>query len=178
MPDGLFELGKCLECDVEMRLQVRAHLELHLVDLPESELTLTGNKPRLVGVSVIADDLGSNHKCRDEEAVPRGTACGDEPLLQSPQEVESGKGDGGCESGAMEGVCDEMGEVRSVRQRGWRLLIRAMESVVDVTRTNLGDVPMAVEGVGLRERVRKGTRVRREGGRTFRPDLHGGGWGV
>ena len=53
-----------------------------------------------------------------------------------------------------------------------------MESVVDVTRTNLGDVPMAVEGVGLRERVRKGTRARREGGRTFRPDLDGGGWGV
>ena len=151
MPDGLFELGECLGCDVELPLQVRAHLELHLVDLPESEHTLTGDTPRFVGVSVIADDLGSNHKCRDEEVVPGGAARGNEPLLQSPREVESGKGDGGCESGAMEGVCDEMGEVGSVGRRGLWLLIRAMESVVDVTRTNLCDVAMAVEGVGLRE---------------------------
>ena len=40
MPDGLFELGECLGCDVELPLQVRAHLALHLVDLPESEHTL------------------------------------------------------------------------------------------------------------------------------------------
>ena len=94
--------------------------------------------------------------------MPGGTARGDEPLLQSPQEVESGKCDRGCESGAMEGVCDEMGEVGSVGRQGLWLLIRGMESVVDVTRTNLGGVPTAVEGVRLRERVRKGTGARRE----------------
>ena len=75
------------------------------------------------------------------EAVPGGTACGDEPLLQSLQEVESGKGERGCEFGAMEGVRDETGEVGSVGRRGLWLLIRATESVVDVMKTNLGGVP-------------------------------------
>ena len=51
----------------------------------------------------------------------------------------------------MEGVCDETGEVGSMGRRGLWLLIRATESVVDVTRINLGGVPMAAEGVRLRE---------------------------
>ena len=41
LPDSPFEFDECLECDVELLLQVRAHLAFHLGDLPESEHTLT-----------------------------------------------------------------------------------------------------------------------------------------
>ena len=39
--------------------------------------------PRLVGVSIIADDLGSNHEGGYEQAVSGGTARDGEPCLQS-----------------------------------------------------------------------------------------------
>jgi len=39
-------------------LQIRAHFALHLVDFPEREHALTDDTPRLVRVSVVADDLG------------------------------------------------------------------------------------------------------------------------
>jgi hypothetical protein len=53
--------------DVELPFQVGAHLMLHLVDLLKGKHILTNDTPGLVGISVITDDLGSNHEGRDEE---------------------------------------------------------------------------------------------------------------
>jgi hypothetical protein len=116
-----------------------------LVDLSESKHTLTNDTPGLVGVGVIADDLGSNHKSRDEEAVPGGTARGDEPGLQSLQKVECSKGHGGRKSGTVEGVCDEMREVWAglAGRRGLRL-VGTVEKGVYVTRAHLCGLFMAV----------------------------------
>ena len=86
------ELLESAGLDVELPFQIGTHLALHLVNLPKGEHTLTDDTPGFVGICVIADDLGSNHKRGDEEAVPGGTACGDEPGLQSLQKIESGKG--------------------------------------------------------------------------------------
>ena len=97
--------------NVKLPLQVRAHLALHLVNLPEGKHSLTDDTPGLVGVGVITDDLGSNHEGGDEQAVAGGTASGDEPRLQSLEEVECSKGHRGCESRAMECVGDETREV-------------------------------------------------------------------
>ena len=67
----------------------------------------------IVGIGVIADDLGSDHEHEYEETVPRGTASGDKPRLQSLQKVESGKGHRGRRPRAMvcigNGVCEGRG---------------------------------------------------------------------
>ena len=70
--------------------------------------------------------------------VPGRTARGDGPLLQSPQEVYNRKGDRGRESGVMEGVCDEMGEIRSVGFRGWTLVGRENTSCRSRADDDLG----------------------------------------
>jgi len=78
----------------------------------KGKYTLTNDTPGLVGVSIIADDLGSNHEYRDEKAVVGGTASGDKPRLESLQQVERSKSHGGRESRAMESIGDEVGEGR------------------------------------------------------------------
>lgn len=51
---------------VQVPLQVSTHLPLHLVHLLERKHLLGDNTPTLVRVSVIADDLASDHERRDE----------------------------------------------------------------------------------------------------------------
>ena len=48
--------------DVELPLQVGAHLPFHLIDLPERKHALSNDTPRLVGTSAIIDDLRGEHK--------------------------------------------------------------------------------------------------------------------
>ena len=145
-PDHRLKLLKCSGLYVELPLQVGAHLALHLVDLPERKHSLTDDAPRFVGVCVIADDLGSNHKGRDEQAVPGGTARGDEPCLQSLQQVESSKGHRGREPGTMEGVSNEMREIQGSSAGGRRQrLVGAMEEGVYVAGTHPSGLLMAVE---------------------------------
>jgi hypothetical protein len=105
-----FEFLECTRLDIQLPLKVGTHLLFHLVDILERKHTLADNTPGLVGICVIADDLGGDHECGDEEAVPRRAASSNEPSLQSLQKVDSGKGHGGCESRAMEGVGDELCE--------------------------------------------------------------------
>jgi hypothetical protein len=59
-----------LRLDVEA-LEVVTHLALHLVDLVKVGDTLADNAPGLIGVGVVADDLGGNHEHRDIESVAR-----------------------------------------------------------------------------------------------------------
>jgi hypothetical protein len=47
--------------------KVRTHFPLHLVNLSKREHALASDAPGLVGVCIIANDLGSNHECRDGE---------------------------------------------------------------------------------------------------------------
>jgi hypothetical protein len=70
LADHGLELLESTGFDVELPFQVGAHLTLHLVDFPKSKHTLTDDTPGFVGVSVIADDLGSNHEGRYKEAMP------------------------------------------------------------------------------------------------------------
>ena len=52
------------QVDVELPLQIRTHLTLNLINLPEHEHPLANNAPGLVWVSVITDDLQGKHECR------------------------------------------------------------------------------------------------------------------
>lgn len=49
--DSSLKVAQRRRIDVELPLQVGAHLPLHLVDLPKREHTLTDSAPRLVRVS-------------------------------------------------------------------------------------------------------------------------------
>ena len=135
-----FELLGCARLDIQLPLKVGTHIPFHLVDLPKRKHTLADNTPGHVGIWVIADDLGGDHKCRGEKVVPGGAASGNGPSLESLQKVESGKGPRGREFRAMEGVGDEVCEHwgrRVGRRRGW--LVGTMEEVVDVVSIHLHD---------------------------------------
>jgi hypothetical protein len=89
-------LGESLELrglDMEEPLEVQAHLTLHLIYLIESAEVLSDDTPRLVGVGVVADDLGGDHEGRNEETVTAGTSSGAKSLLQSCEEEESSEND-------------------------------------------------------------------------------------
>ena len=75
-----------------------------------------------------------------------GTACGDEPGLQSLQQVESGKGHRRREPGA---IGDELSEGwwSSVCRRRW-WLVGAMEQVVDVSSTRCHAMASRMPGQG------------------------------
>ena len=82
-----FQIGThlVLQIGTHLALQIGTHLALHMVDLSKGERALSDDTPGFVGICVIADDPGRDHKRGDEEAVRGGTACGDEPGLQSLQ---------------------------------------------------------------------------------------------
>ena len=48
--------------NIELPLHIGAHHLFHLLDLPECEHAW----PRLVGISIIADDLGREHESRNK----------------------------------------------------------------------------------------------------------------
>jgi hypothetical protein len=147
-PNHGLELLECAGLDIELPLKVGTHLALHLVDLPKGKHTLTNNTPGLVGIGVIAYDLGSNHECRDEKAVSGGPASGDESRLESLQQIESSKGHGGRKPRAMECVGDEVRERRGGGGRGgWGWLVGTMEEVVHVARAHLCGLFMTEVGV-------------------------------
>ena len=104
--------------DVEDPFEVAAHLALHLVYLLERVEILADDAPRLVGVGVVADNLGGNHKSRDEEAVARGATGGGEALFEAGQEEQCSEYDGLGEASAVDSVGDKVGEGRAGRL--WR----------------------------------------------------------
>ena len=64
--DHLFKIPQRYRIHIQLPLQVLAHLPLHLVDLAQLKHTLRDDTPRLIRVSVVADDLGREHERRDE----------------------------------------------------------------------------------------------------------------
>jgi len=52
--------------DVELPLQVGAHLSFHLIDLAERKHALSNDAPRLVGICIVTYDLGGEHKRRNK----------------------------------------------------------------------------------------------------------------
>ena len=69
LPNHGLELPEHAGLGVELPFEVGAHLVFHLVNLPKGKHSLANDTPEFVGVSVIADVLGSNRECRDEKAV-------------------------------------------------------------------------------------------------------------
>lgn len=74
------------------------------------------SKPTVLLMLDAIIDIEVKRRC----PLSRGTASTDELLLQYPQEVESSESHKGGESGAIEGVCDEMEEVgaQGIRKGG------------------------------------------------------------
>lgn len=50
-------------------LEVGAHLSLHLIYLLERVEALADDAPGLVRVGIVADHLGGDHECGNEETV-------------------------------------------------------------------------------------------------------------
>jgi hypothetical protein len=65
------KVEKLIALDIEVPLEVSAHLSFHLVDLLEAKHLLCDDAPRIVRVRFIANDLRRDHEGRDEESVPR-----------------------------------------------------------------------------------------------------------
>jgi len=58
----MLKIAQRQEVSVELPLRVGAHLLFHLVGLPECKHALANDTPRLVQISVIADDLGGEYE--------------------------------------------------------------------------------------------------------------------
>jgi hypothetical protein len=68
--DAIGESGKFGSLDVKHPFEIRVHLALHLVNLLEGVELLSNDIPRLVGVSVVINDLGCDYECTDERRWP------------------------------------------------------------------------------------------------------------
>ena len=69
LTDHVLELLESTRLDVELPVEVLAHLALHLVDPPKLEHALADYQPGLVRIGIVADHLGGDHEHRDEETV-------------------------------------------------------------------------------------------------------------
>ena len=69
LADHVLELLEGTRLNVQLPVEILAHLVLHLVDLPELKHALAGDRPGLVRVGVIADHFGRDHERRNKEAV-------------------------------------------------------------------------------------------------------------
>jgi hypothetical protein len=67
------KLDNLVALDIDVPLEVGAHLPLHLVDLLEAKHLLCNYAPRMVRVCVIADDLRRDHESREEQSVATRT---------------------------------------------------------------------------------------------------------
>jgi hypothetical protein len=110
--ESAFKFAEMIRLDVELPVQVGAHLAFHLVDLTESEHALADDAPRLVAVSVVTDHLAGDHERRQEQTMTGRSAGGREALFEALKEVEGGEGNRLWQTGAVEGVSDENCEIR------------------------------------------------------------------
>ena len=88
LADHVLELLESTRLNVQLPIEILAHLALHLVDLAEGKHALADDAPGLVGVGVVADDLACDHEGGNEEAVARGALGGGEVGLEALEEVE------------------------------------------------------------------------------------------
>jgi len=96
----------------------------------------------------------SNHKCRDEKAVARGTAGGDKLHLESLQQVENGRCRGGRKPRAME--CWHRRRSGRAKGREWMKTMAEADrdngEVVHIASTRLRGLLMAMVWVLRKER--------------------------
>ena len=69
LADHVLELLEGTRLNVQLPVEILAHLALHLVDLPELKHALADDRPGLVRVGVVADHFGRDHERRNEEVV-------------------------------------------------------------------------------------------------------------
>jgi hypothetical protein len=67
----VLEFHNLIAQDIEVPLEVGAHLPLHLIDLLAGKHMLCDYGPRTGRVGVIADDLRGDNEGRKEESVAR-----------------------------------------------------------------------------------------------------------
>jgi len=60
------KVAQCRGINVQLPLQVTTHLTYHLINL-QGEHTLANDAPRLVGICIVADNLGGDHECGDKD---------------------------------------------------------------------------------------------------------------
>jgi hypothetical protein len=115
---------------------------------------LAYNTPRLIGVSVVADDLGCYHEGGDEEPVPGRPSSGGKTPFESGEEEEGAECDRRAEASAMKGVGDECreswgGSGRRSTIGWWWGNVGTREQGGNKPGTHLGGLFMAVVAVGL-----------------------------
>ena len=99
-------------------MHISTHLPLHLVDLWEGEHAVADDRPRLVRVYVVADDLRREHERSYEQTMARGASRRRKSDFEALQDVECGECNARMEPGAIESVGDKVCERRG--QRGER----------------------------------------------------------
>lgn len=87
-PHLRFEPLQILPRHVQLPLEVPTHLAFHLINFPEREHALANDGPGLVGVGVVADDLGGEHEGGKEEAMARRAAGVREAGFEAVEEGE------------------------------------------------------------------------------------------
>ena len=92
------------EPEQSFRTQERKRIKKREKQYGGVEHTLANNAPRLVGIGVVANDLGGDHKRGDEKAVTRRALCGGEASLEALKEIQRGKGNGNVKARTMERV--------------------------------------------------------------------------
>ena len=81
-----------------------------MIDLPESKHALIDDRPQLVGVGIITNDLGGKHESGYKQSMARGAASSRKLGFQALQQVKGGECHRGMEMGAVKSVCNKHGE--------------------------------------------------------------------
>lgn len=83
---------------LELPLEVRAHLALHLVGLAQREEVLADDGPGLIRVRVVTDDLTRNHEGGEEVVAAAAPVGRGEAHLEAVEQNERGVVDGGAQA--------------------------------------------------------------------------------
>ena len=140
---------KCLEgagLDVKLLVEILTHLVLHLVDLPQLDHALTDYQPGLVWVGIIADHLGGDHECADEETMARWAASSRKSGLEPLQEDEGSKCYRRVEFCPVQGVSNKIQELHVWTRWSGRVL-GTCKQMRDGPSTEAGCVLMAIVGI-------------------------------
>ena len=129
--------------DVKLLVEILAHLVLHLVDLPQLDHALTNYQPGLVWVGIVTDHLGGDHERADEEMMAQWAASSRKSGLEPLQEDEGSKCYRRVEFRPVQGVSNEIRELRVWTRWGGRVL-GTRKQMRDGLSTEAGRVLVAV----------------------------------
>ena len=140
--------------NVKLLVEILAHLALHLVDLPQLDHALTDYRPGLVWVGIIADHLGGDHECADEETMAQWATSSRKSGLELLQEDEGSKCYQRVEFRPVQGISNEIWELRVWTRWDGRVL-RTRKQMCDGLSTEAGCVLMAIVGIRFWSSLRR-----------------------